>query len=182
MATRSSALEFAVLGLLHDSPMHGYELRKHLNALMGWGRVWSYGSLYPMLKSLTKSGLIEASVDPTVKRNRIVYTLTAAGKEYFADLVEETGPHSWEDGNFDIRFAFFSKTPTRTRLRVLEGRRRRLEEVLARAEDPIRRSTKKRFDKYTAELQRHGLESVEREVQWLTQMIEAEKRDADASP
>lgn len=178
MAKRPSALEFAVLGLLHDSPMHGYELRKRLNALLGWGRVFSYGSLYPMLKTLTKSKLIESSIDPTVKRNRIVYTLTAAGKERFNDLVEESGPQSWDDDTFGIRFAFFSRTPSRTRVRVLEGRRRRLEELLARADDP---KSKRRADKYTAELQRHGLESVEREVQWLTELIEAEKRDLESS-
>ncbi|MCW2868338.1 MAG: hypothetical protein JWR20_2526, partial [Marmoricola sp.] len=27
-ASKSAALELAVLGLLHDSPLHGYELRK----------------------------------------------------------------------------------------------------------------------------------------------------------
>ena len=28
-------LEFAVLGLLNEAPMHGYELRKRLNAVLG---------------------------------------------------------------------------------------------------------------------------------------------------
>ena len=32
MSRRSDLLEFAVLGLLHETPMHGYELRKRLNA------------------------------------------------------------------------------------------------------------------------------------------------------
>ncbi|MGI8675612.1 MAG: PadR family transcriptional regulator, partial [Nocardioidaceae bacterium] len=49
----------AVLGLLHESPMHGYELRKRVNALLGWGRVLSYGTLYPCLKQLLRKGLIE---------------------------------------------------------------------------------------------------------------------------
>ena len=35
MAKRSGVLEFAVLGLLQDAPMHGYELRKRLNAVLG---------------------------------------------------------------------------------------------------------------------------------------------------
>src|SRR5690554_2630333 len=38
---RAEALELAVLGLLHDAPMHGYELRKRVNALLGWGRAFS---------------------------------------------------------------------------------------------------------------------------------------------
>ena len=49
MTRRGAALELAILGLLHDAPMHGYELRKQLIVLLGWGRVLSYGSLYPAL-------------------------------------------------------------------------------------------------------------------------------------
>ena len=46
MSRKSGVLELAVLGLLHDAPMHGYELRKRLNALLGPLRAISYGSLY----------------------------------------------------------------------------------------------------------------------------------------
>ena len=45
-------LEFAVLGLLAESPLHGYELRKRLNALLGTFRAFSYGSLYPTLRRM----------------------------------------------------------------------------------------------------------------------------------
>ena len=45
MARRGESLEMAVLGLLHESPLHGYELRKRLNLLLGWSRLLSYGSL-----------------------------------------------------------------------------------------------------------------------------------------
>ena len=44
---RSGVLELAVLGLLHETPMHGYELRKRLNAVLGAFRAFGYGSLYP---------------------------------------------------------------------------------------------------------------------------------------
>jgi hypothetical protein len=39
--------------------------------------------------------------------------------------------------------------------------------------------TRERMDSYTLELHRHGLESVEREVRWLTELI-ASERQADA--
>ena len=52
MSRRSELLEFAVLGLLHESPMHGYELRKRLNAALGVFRALSYGTLYPCLREL----------------------------------------------------------------------------------------------------------------------------------
>ena len=49
-------LEIAVLGLLNESPMHGYELRKRLATLLGTFRAFSYGSLYPTLRRLTEAG------------------------------------------------------------------------------------------------------------------------------
>src|SRR5260370_36006275 len=51
-------LELAVLGLLKDQPLHGYELKKRLSETLGflWGV--SYGSLYPALRRLEKSGAI----------------------------------------------------------------------------------------------------------------------------
>src|SRR5262245_54619926 len=55
---RSGVLELAVLGLLHETPMHGYELRKRLNSVLGAFRAFGYGSLYPCLKELLAQGLI----------------------------------------------------------------------------------------------------------------------------
>src|SRR5262249_2517391 len=55
---RSGVLELAVLGLLHETPMHGYELRKRLNSFLGAFRAFGYGSLYPCLKELLAQGLI----------------------------------------------------------------------------------------------------------------------------
>lgn len=179
MARRGDALELAVLGLLHESPMHGYELRKQLNAVLGWRRLLSYGSLYPALKRLLRAGLIveQAEGGPAAgvaRRQRIVYELTPAGEARFADLMAQAGPTAWDDDSFDVRFAFFSRTDMEIRLRILEGRRSRLEERLERVQAQLER-TQKQMDRYATELQRHGVESVQREVRWLSDLIAAER-------
>ncbi|MBA2716979.1 MAG: PadR family transcriptional regulator [Propionibacteriales bacterium] len=179
MAKRGDALELAVLGLLHESPMHGYELRKQVTALLGWGRVLSYGSLYPCLKQMVRDGLIAEDLAVTEavrssRRGKIVYKLTAEGKERFAALVSAAGPSAWEDDSFGVHFAFFSATSAETRIRILEGRRSRLEERLDRVRTSLARS-RARLDRYTLELQRHGLDSVEREVRWLSELIASER-------
>ena len=176
MAKRADVLDLAVLGLLHDSPLHGYELRKRLATVLGPFRALSYGTLYPCLKHLSEQGWITSS-DATPgagRRARIVYELTAAGKEHFDALVDESGPASWEDESFGVRFAFFARTPTEVRLRILEGRRSRLEERLDSISTSVARS-RERADQYTLELQRHGLESVQREVRWLNELISHER-------
>ncbi|WNB85604.1 PadR family transcriptional regulator [Cellulomonas sp. ATA003] len=188
MRGRSDVLEPAILGLLHESPMHGYELRKRLNLLLGSFRALSYGSLYPCLKSLVVRGWITGDESPTVpphaltgRRARIVYTLTAAGTEHFRQILASSGPAAWEDENFDVRFAFFGQTDVETRLRILEGRRSRLTERLETIRQSYHR-TRERMDEYTLELQRHGLEQVEREVRWLDGLIDNERGVRPARP
>ena len=58
--------------------------------------------------------------------------------------------------------------------RVLEGRRTRLQERLDRVQSQLA-MTQKEVDRYAAERQRHGVESVEREVEWLSELINAER-------
>lgn len=178
---RSGVLEFAVLGLLHDSPMHGYELRKRLNSALGSFRAISYGSLYPCLKQLLGQGMIR-EMGPadagapalTGRRSKIVYQLTGDGKERFDALLAETGPEAWDDERFDVHFAFFSRTDSDVRVRILQGRRTRMEERLASLKSSASKGAE-RVDDYTAELARHGLESAEREVRWLSELIENEQ-------
>lgn len=188
MSRRSGILEFAVLGLLRESSMHGYELRKRLNTSLGIFRAFSYGTLYPCLKTLVANGwLTEESggrtgdtvaTPLTGRRAKIVYRLTAEGKEHFEELLSQTGPDAYEDETFAARFAFFGQTSRDVRMRVLEGRRSRLEERLEKMRTAWARSSE-RLDNYTLELQRHGLESVEREVRWLNELIESERAGRD---
>ena len=193
MSRRSALLELAILGLLHESPLHGYELRKRLNASLGAFRALSYGTLYPCLRELVDRGWIAENSAATSqpgaltdaagagsRRARIVYELTADGKGQFQSMLAQTGPAAWEDDTFNVHFAFFSRTEADVRLRILEGRRSRLEERL----DSIRSAAaqrRERLDLYTAELQRHGLESAEREIRWVSELIATERSSAPAT-
>jgi DNA-binding PadR family transcriptional regulator len=53
-------LDLAILGLLHENDLHGYELRKRLGDLLGLRLAISFGSLYPALGRLEKAGLVKA--------------------------------------------------------------------------------------------------------------------------
>src|SRR5581483_8013958 len=176
-------LEIAVLGLLNDSPMHGYELRKRLASLLGAFRAFSYGSLYPTLRRLSEAGWIseeaplEAPVGSTARsrRGKRVYRITAEGKEQLADV----GPDAFDDDGFGARLAFFGQTRSDVRLQILEGRRRRVEQQRDGLKTAMSRT--ERLDQYTRELHQHGLESVDREVRWLTELIENERSSADSA-
>lgn len=170
-------VELAILGLLNESSVHGYELRKQLSLRLGGSRVFSYGSVYPALRRLTRLGLIVEESESEVtwsRRARRVYRITAEGKERLTELLSRCDAHSWDDESFRVHLAFFSRTPADARMRILEGRRRCVEErreglraALARAGQQI--------DRYTRELHQLGLETTEREVRWLNELIAHER-------
>ena len=56
-------LELAILGVLKEQPLHGYELKKRLAEALGPLSSVSFGSLYPALKRLQTAGALEA-VEP----------------------------------------------------------------------------------------------------------------------
>ncbi len=202
---KADALEFAILGILHEAPLHGYELRKRLSQVLGTFHAISFGSLYPALKALSAAGLVSEAAtseeepelapagrgamaktaaastrrgkatkaEPIARRSRITYSITAAGELRFATLLSESGPSAWDDDGFGVHFAFFGRADRNVRTNILEGRRMRLAERRALMRDSLTR-TRERVDAYTLELQRHGLESVERELRWLDDLIEAE--------
>ena len=184
MAKRSAALELAVLGVLAENPAHGYELRKRLVSVFGLFNTISYGALYPTLKSLVERGLIaeqdENPDSPYRKRTRIVYTLTASGKESLTQLVADNGPNAWDDELFAIRVSLFSQTESDTRIHILQGRRSRIEERLAQLQQNLAKG-RERLDSYTLELQQHGLDALEREVRWLNELIAREEAGQKSS-
>src|ERR1700679_1173113 len=156
-------LELAILGLLLESPMHGYELRKRLTGLLGAFRAFSYGSLYPALRRMQSDGLIAENAAPTgtpVRRARRVYEMTDAGRVRFSELVADTGPHNYTDDGFGVHLAFFNPTPAAAREPLLQGPPRRGEHSPG---PPAR------------QLQQLGRGDSEREVNWLNELSGAER-------
>jgi DNA-binding PadR family transcriptional regulator len=175
-------LELAILGLLKEQPMHGYQLSRELSeSLGGFWRV-SYGSLYPSLRRLEKDGAVESvpSDEDRGGRRKNVYRVTEKGEKLFFELLQET-PHdnSTEDTRFRVRLAFFKYLPPETRIRLLERRRALLEDRLSTIKDSLR-ATRERVDDYTLALMEHGRSATESDLAWLEGLIQAERhRNAD---
>jgi hypothetical protein len=103
-----------------------------------------------------------------------VYEMTDAGRQRFSELVADTGPHNYTDDGFGVHLAFFNRTPAAARMRILEGRRRQVEERREGLREAIARASNS-LDRYTRQLHQLGLESSEREVNWLNELIAAER-------
>lgn len=184
-------LELAILGLLKEHPMHGYELRKQLAQKLGYFWTVSFGSLYPTLKKLERRGVVEKrpSTDESSRRKQ-VYAITASGENEFLDLLAENAESAWEEEKFPLRVAFFRYLGPEARMRLLERRVRYLQDKLDVGRASLKRATRRRDDSYTVSLMRHGMETTERDIAWLQGLITTERRlleseaseASDASP
>ena len=204
--TGTNVLELAVLGLLKEQELHGYELKKRLSSVLGPLSSVSFGSLYPTLAKLEAAGAVkavEANPVPLApipmtgslggellafrarraaarttrgSRGKKVYGITERGEELFAELLLTDSNSGDDDRAFNLRLAFARYLPADARLGLFERRRALLVERLARARDAIRAS-RERLDAYTRSLLEHGTEATERDISWLDQLIAAERQE-----
>lgn len=192
----------AILGLLTEQNLHGYELKKRLTETLGVLSSVSFGSLYPALSRLERSGAVSAvtsvvgSAAPIPmtgslggevaafrarrrtrpagrgQRGRKVYAITEAGRRLFDEQLSSTPVD--DDRTFGLRLAFARHLAPDARLGMLERRRAQLVERLARARASMR-AGRSRLDRYTRSLVEHGNESTERDISWLDHLIAAER-------
>lgn len=65
-----------------EEPMYGYQIAKLLDDYSGETAFMKQGALYPVLRQLENSGLLESKVEPSVSGPpRRYYEITSEGKE-----------------------------------------------------------------------------------------------------
>jgi DNA-binding PadR family transcriptional regulator len=180
----SGALDLAVLGLLKERDMHGYELRKQLGARLG--PLWqvSWGSLYPTLRRLARSGAVEgrsesrraARAGKTARgtgRRKTVYSITPVGEELFTRLLEESA-QAVDTEHFSLKVAFFRYLRPEERVDLLERRRAYLLDKLALFRSNLRADRGERIDAYALSLQSHDMAVTESDIEWIDELITQE--------
>lgn len=80
----SGIASLVLLSVLDNSkePMYGYQIAKLLDDYSGEASFMKQGALYPVLRQLESSGLLQSKVEPSVSGPpRRYYSITAEGKE-----------------------------------------------------------------------------------------------------
>jgi len=199
-------LELAILGLLKEQELHGYELKKQLVDRLGPLSSVSFGSLYPALARLEAAGAVKAIEARDVpagagipmtgslggelaafrarrgstrgSRGKKVYGITERGEALFDELlVTEAQTGADDDRTFGLKLAFARYLPRPARIGMLERRRAQLVERAARSRESARAGTD-RLDTYARTLLEHRTEMTEQDISWLDRLIAAERKEA----
>jgi DNA-binding PadR family transcriptional regulator len=137
---RRGDVRTALLTLLADRPMHGYDLIRELEERSGGAWRPSPGSIYPTLQLLEDEGLV-TSEEHDGKR---VYTITDAGRAEVQERKERGGEEPWafgplgeglgqlRDAGFQLAAAAMQVARTGS-----EAQRKRAAEILADARKKV---------------------------------------------
>jgi DNA-binding PadR family transcriptional regulator len=111
----ANALALAVLTLLYEKPMHPYEMSTTLRHRSKEDSIkLNYGSLYSVVESLRKKGLVEAGETRREgnRPERTIYTLTAEGEHAMRDwLAEMLGNPSPQFTDFEAALSLMGAVP-----------------------------------------------------------------------
>lgn len=163
------SVRYAILGLLHYRPMHGYEIKRHIER--HFGHMWTIndGQIYPNLKNLENEGLIALShVGPSEKGGptRKLYAVTPAGRSDFARWLErDEESRMFLRDPFLMKFIFFGFGDPHQAVAILDRQIAQYEEQFRRREQHVARWRERgRYVRLIAEL---GVEFNRIYVAWL---------------
>jgi len=89
LQVKRGSAELAVLAVLADASLHGYEIAKRIREQTDGVITFDVASLYPVLYAMETRGWVAASWDEASGRRRRYYRLTAAGRRRLQPLREE---------------------------------------------------------------------------------------------
>lgn len=75
-------IETLILWIIHKRPLHGYEIRKHIEQALKGNYVPKPGAVYTILRRMEQKGLLtsEWKKEKMGKKDRRVYNITEKGK------------------------------------------------------------------------------------------------------
>jgi DNA-binding PadR family transcriptional regulator len=197
-------LDLAILGLLHEQELHGYEIRRRLRDELGLFANISFGSLYPALSRLEKARAIsvtEATGPPTTaaipstgslsgeraglrarraaaprgtKRSKKVYRITEPGRRLFEQLLDADEPTGTDDARSFGLRLAFARHLA-PQARLALLERRRMQLTRRLATDKVRAAGDS-LDVYTRSLVEHSTEATEHDIEWLDRLIDSERQ------
>ncbi len=155
-----------MLGLLGEGPLHGYELKRRLESLVGFFGTVSYGSLYPMFRGLEIRHYVTRTSEQT---GRIVYHITSKGKERLFQLMHDpTVP-------LTQKLLFLQAIPPAERKQILESHKEEWDNRLKQYRRMQESIDVKTIDRYHAALLARETDHVAKDIIWLQQLIEDEE-------
>lgn len=164
--------ELILLGLLKESPKHGYEIKKEIKEILSLFAGIDIESIYYPLQILEKKGLVVKRMAKQGRRpQRLVYALTPKGETHFQDLLTSS-LLNFKRPQFSLDLSLYflryikpaiAKRRLRARMLILKKLTRDLRQTIG--------ALKKKKASSLVYICEHNLQMVETESKFLANLI-----------
>lgn len=163
--------ELILLGLLRESPKHGYEIKRTIREILSLFAGIAPKSIYYPLMVLEKKGMVVKRARQEGKRpQRFVYTLTRKGERRFEELLAKSFlDFRRPQFSLDISLYFLKYIKPQIARRRLRARTRILEH-LSRELEGMAASLQKKRAFSLARMLEHNLRMVRTEIEFLSSL------------
>lgn len=153
--------KFAILGMLKDEDLHGYEISRRLKNLEGFWYIFP-GNLYRALNSLESEGFIVAKeLEEHQGKFRKIYRITEEGRKSFADWISQPAkpPRTRHEAYLKIWLAREDEEKVRVQLEQIRDYSREILQTFENAGDlPM--------DTYLGWMLDVGMKHVKLDLEW----------------
>jgi len=165
--------ELLLLGLLKESPKHGYEIKTKIKEILSLFAGVELKSIYYPLRVLEKKGLVLKRTAKQGKRpQRFVYELTKSGEARFDDLLNKSYLNfKRPQFSLDLSLYFLNYSEPAVSQRRLRGRIFILNKLGKDLRQMINNRNKKEFSPSLSRILEHNLKMLEAESQFLAHLI-----------
>ena len=171
-----STLSLAILGLVSQKPMSGYDLRKVFTTTPMGHFSSSPGAIYPALKRLEADNLITGEIEnKNVLRPKRVYTLTQVGTERLVQRLAEPITSEdiiWRMDDLILRFPFIWNTLGQEKtLHFLKMLLQQIEAYIPSLQEYLD-NMKNESSPYGVFAMQHGIEMYQAHARWARRVID----------
>jgi DNA-binding PadR family transcriptional regulator len=163
--------ELLFLGLIKESPKHGYEIKMRIKEILSLFAGVDLKSIYYPLRVLEKQGLIGKKINREGRRpERFVYTLTPKGESRFNELLSRSFlDFKRPQFSLDLSLYFLNYLKPNIVRRRLRARQLILKKLSRGLEQMIK--SKKAKKASLGRILEHNLQMVETESRFLSELI-----------
>ncbi len=173
--------EILILANLVHGPQYGYEIKKHIQHVLGPAFAPGNRQLYSALHRFEELGALTREVERQLgKPDRHIYRLTDAGREALHELLCTFPPEvAANDAEFLVRVGFFFLLEPEARLAILAMRERVLREEAAHLQTlaDIPEAAEPPYAPYAQQITAFRRAQTQHELDWIAQLT----RDAQAA-
>ena len=156
-----------ILGLLMEQPMSGYDIKKHVQTVLGAVANASYGTLYPALHKLLDETLVEMREVPQQSRpSKKVYDITQAGRQELLSWLREPLTEDKVQREFLLKL-YLAKHLTTSEVKSLLATRREQAEATLQS---LKADSASTDDPRQAWMIGYALSMCKAEMDWLEQI------------